>query len=196
MASATTIYNTFKADIASVITNSSSSGMSSLLSTASKASTLTVAAGCNREGKGSLRLQFYASAENITREIEGLPANGRRLQSTPCSVTDGTSVRPCAYKARQYLQLAHFPQVCQHCNTHCSIVSCLHCIVSLQVLSCTLMQLGENSSHLGVMPSGVSLAKSCSRACSAVCVLTLCVTASVATVNQGRLPCHSDELLV
>lgn len=55
---------------------------------------LTTAPGCARDDDGNLRLQFYASAANITREIDGLLASRRRLQSTPCSSTVGTTVRP------------------------------------------------------------------------------------------------------
>ncbi|KAL0020772.1 hypothetical protein WJX77_012245 [Trebouxia sp. C0004] len=60
--------------------------------TKSASTPLTTAPGCARDANGNLRLQFYANAENITREIDGLLASRRRLQSTPCSSTVGTSL--------------------------------------------------------------------------------------------------------
>ncbi len=87
------ISHAFEAEIATAISGSSSSVVSQL-STSSASSTLTVASGCARGDDGSVRVQFYVSAANITREIDGLLSSRRRLQSTPCSSTDGTSVSP------------------------------------------------------------------------------------------------------
>ncbi len=86
------VYSTLVETIAAIISTEDSSiavveGLFSSTST-----TLTTASGCARDDDGSLRVQFYASAQNITREIDGLLASRRRLQSTPCSSTDGTSV--------------------------------------------------------------------------------------------------------
>lgn len=91
------IYNNFAADIAATISNTSSS-TASQLSTASADSSFSVATGCARDSDGNLRVHFYVSAANITREIESLLAGGRRLRSTPCSSSDGTSVGPSCAK--------------------------------------------------------------------------------------------------
>lgn len=111
--SLTNIYNTFKEDLAATLSNTSSSATASLLSTAS-ATTLTLASECEREDDGSLRVQFYASAENITREVDGLLAGGRRLQSTPCSASDGTSVSV----------LPNLPLHCDHWAVLCCAALC------------------------------------------------------------------------
>lgn len=92
------ISQAYEAEIATTISGSSSSAASQL-STSSASSTLTVVSGCARGDDGSVRVQFYVSAANITREIDGLLSSRRRLQSTPCSSTDGTSVRPSNCKA-------------------------------------------------------------------------------------------------
>lgn len=92
-----TIYDNFAADIAATISNSSSS-TASQLSTASADTSFSVASGCARDSDGDLRVHFYVSAANITREIDGLLASRRRLQSTPCSSSDGTSVGPSCAK--------------------------------------------------------------------------------------------------
>ena len=85
------ISQAYEAEIATAISGSSSSAVSQL-STSSASSTLTVVSGCARGDDGSVRVQFYVSAANITREIDGLLSSRRRLQSTPCSSTYGTSV--------------------------------------------------------------------------------------------------------
>ncbi|KAL0024068.1 hypothetical protein WJX79_002467 [Trebouxia sp. C0005] len=85
------ISQAYEAEIATTISGSSSSAASQL-STSSASSTLTVVSGCARGDDGSVRVQFYVSAANITREIDGLLSSRRRLQSTPCSSTDGTSL--------------------------------------------------------------------------------------------------------
>ena len=87
-----TIYATFVEAVAAVISSEDSSEAELSSSTATSTTTLTTASGCARDDDGDLRVQFYVSAENITREIDGLLASRRRLQSTPCSTTDGTSV--------------------------------------------------------------------------------------------------------
>ena len=92
-AKATVISNAFLSTIRATITNTTSSkSTTSSASTASSTTSLTVADDCEREAEGSLQLRFYVSAENVTREIYGLLGAQRRLQSTPCSATDGTSV--------------------------------------------------------------------------------------------------------
>ena len=91
-----TIYATFVEAVAAVISSEDSSEAELSSSTATSTTTLTTASGCARDGDGDLRVQFYVSAENITREIDGLLASRRRLHSTPCSTTDGTSVSSVA----------------------------------------------------------------------------------------------------
>lgn len=92
-AKATVISNAFLSTIHATITNTTSSkSTTSTTSTASSTTSGTVADDCEREAQGSLQLRFYVSAENVTREIYGLPGAQRRLQSTPCSATDGVSV--------------------------------------------------------------------------------------------------------
>ena len=87
------IYTFLVEQIAAII--SSEESASAVVHGSGSASTpLTTAPGCARDDDGNLRLQFYASAENITREIDGLLASRRRLQSTPCSSIVGTTVRP------------------------------------------------------------------------------------------------------
>jgi hypothetical protein len=87
------IYSFLVEQIAAII--SSEESASAVVDGAKSASApLTTAPGCARDDDGKLRLQFYASAENITREIDGLLASRRRLQSTPCSSTVGTTVSP------------------------------------------------------------------------------------------------------
>lgn len=83
------ISHAYEAEIATAISGSSSSATSQL-STPSGSISLTVASGCARGDDGSVRVQFYVSAANITQEIDGLLPSRRRLQSTPCSSTDGT----------------------------------------------------------------------------------------------------------
>ena len=87
-----TIYATFVEAVAAVISSEDSSEAQLSSSATTSTTTLTTASGCARDDDGDLRVQFYLSAENITREIDGLLAGGRRLQSTPCSTTDGTTV--------------------------------------------------------------------------------------------------------
>lgn len=92
-AKARVISKAFLSTIYATITNTTSSGTTGTSTTTSfSATSLTVAAGCVREAKGTLRLHFYVSAENVKREVHSLPGAGRRLQSTPCSATDGASV--------------------------------------------------------------------------------------------------------
>ena len=87
------IYAFLVEQIAAIISTEESA--SAVVHGSGSASTLLATApGCARDDDGNLRLQFYASAENITREIDGLLASRRRLQSTPCSSTVGTTVRP------------------------------------------------------------------------------------------------------
>ncbi len=101
------ISHAYEAEIATAISGSSSSATSQL-STPSGSISLTVASGCARGDDGSVRVQFYVSAANITQEIDGLLPSRRRLQSTPCSSTDGTSVRPsnCSAACFDCLQTA------------------------------------------------------------------------------------------
>ncbi|DBA80580.1 TPA: hypothetical protein ACH3X1_007841 [Trebouxia sp. C0004] len=87
-----TIYSSFVKAIAAIL-GTGDSTVAALSSTAStSASTLTTASGCARDTDGDLKAQFYVSAHNITREIGGLLSGGRRLQSTPCSSTAGTTL--------------------------------------------------------------------------------------------------------
>ena len=87
------VSNTLLSTIYATITNTTSSmSTTPTTSTTSSTTSLTVAGGCVRESKGALQVSFYVSAENVTREIYGLPGARRRLQSTPCSATDGTLV--------------------------------------------------------------------------------------------------------
>ena len=88
-AKATVISNTFLSTIQATITNTSSAKTPASTPTTTS---LKVAAGCERESTGSLKLRFYVSKGNMTREVHGLPGARRRLQSTPCSATGGTSV--------------------------------------------------------------------------------------------------------
>lgn len=59
---------------------------------------LAVPSGCSRFSRGSLRVQFHVNASSSsTGERQGVTGSepqrrGRRLQSTPCSATGGTSV--------------------------------------------------------------------------------------------------------
>ena len=87
------IYTFLVEQIAAII-SSEESASAVVHSSGSAPTPLTTAPGCARDDDGNLRLQFYASAANITREIDGLLASRRRLQSTPCSSTVGTTVRP------------------------------------------------------------------------------------------------------
>ena len=84
------IYSTFAKAIAAIL----GTGDSNVAAVSSTASTLTTASGCARDTDGDLKVQFYVSADNITREIDGLQSGGRRLQSTPCSSSDGTTASP------------------------------------------------------------------------------------------------------
>ena len=87
------IYTFLVEQIAAII-SSEESASAVVHGSGSASSPLTTAPGCARDDDGNLRLHFYASADNITREIDGLLASRRRLQSTPCSSTVGTTVRP------------------------------------------------------------------------------------------------------
>lgn len=87
------IYTFLVEQIAAII-SSEESAAAVVQDSGSAPTPLTTAPGCARDDDGNLRLQFYASADNITREIDGLLASRRRLQSTPCSSTVGTTVRP------------------------------------------------------------------------------------------------------
>ena len=90
----TTVYKNFKTIIAQEA--GSSSGSVTSLTDKSSTSTsvvLVVTPGCGRDDSGYARLEFVISAENITKEEAGVEAR-RKLQSTPCSATDGATVSP------------------------------------------------------------------------------------------------------
>ncbi|KAL0024407.1 hypothetical protein WJX79_011128 [Trebouxia sp. C0005] len=88
-----TIYSTFAKAIAAILDTGDSTEAASSSTSSTTGTTLTTASGCARDTDGGLRVQFYVSADNITREIDGLLlSGGRRLQSTPCSATDGTTL--------------------------------------------------------------------------------------------------------
>ena len=100
------VYSTLVKAIAAAISTEDSSVAALNSLSSSTTTSLTTASGCARDDGGNLMVQFYASAANITREIDGLLASRRRLQSTPCSTTDGTSV--CSY---------HTPSTVALCRT-------------------------------------------------------------------------------
>jgi len=113
------IYSTFAKAIAATL-GTGDSTVAALSSTTS-ASTLSTASGCARDTDGGLRVQFYVSADNITREIDGLLSGGRRLQSTPCSSTDGTSASPlcvCVLQAHARSCLTIFQWQCNPTVTY------------------------------------------------------------------------------
>lgn len=99
------VYSTLVKAIAAAISTEDSSVAALDSLSSSTTTSLTTASGCARDDGGNLMVQFYASAENITREIDGLLASRRRLQSTPCSTTDGTSVG--SYRTPSNVALCH-----------------------------------------------------------------------------------------
>lgn len=88
------IYNNFQLSLAASVGTTSS--IESLLTPrrTTIATTLTTTPGCARTSGGGARLEFAISHSKIPREETGMAAR-RKLQSTPCSATDGTSVRHC-----------------------------------------------------------------------------------------------------
>ena len=56
-----------------------------------KLAVLTATPGCGRDATGYARLEFAVSYNNISKEGVGVAA-GRKLLTTPCSSTDGTTV--------------------------------------------------------------------------------------------------------
>ena len=91
----TTVYKNFQIVIAQEA-GSSSGSVTSLTDKGSTSTSvvLVVTPGCGRDDSGYARLEFAISAENITKEEAGVEAR-RKLQSTPCSATDGATVSSC-----------------------------------------------------------------------------------------------------
>ena len=85
------VYKNYQLSIAQTL----SSSTDSIQSLTDKGSTATVAlsttSGCGRDSSGSARLEFVVNYNNISAEEAGVGAK-RRMLSTPCSATDGTSV--------------------------------------------------------------------------------------------------------
>ena len=89
--SLTIMYTNFQLKIAATISTISS--IESLLSSGSKARSVAPATtpGCARTSLGAAGLQFAVSTYNSS-SAQAEAAGRRKLQSTPCTATDGTSV--------------------------------------------------------------------------------------------------------
>ena len=87
-----TIYQNFKVSLAQKISSSTGS-VKSLTDKGSSAKAVapTATLGCGRDSGGNARFVFVVSYDNITKEEDGVEAR-RRLLTTPCSATDGTTV--------------------------------------------------------------------------------------------------------
>ena len=131
------VYTNLVEIIAAIISTEDSSiaAVEGLLS--SSTIQLTTTSGCARDDDGSLRVQFYASAENITREIDGLLASRRRLQSTPCSSTDGTSVGFLAHKHHMFVLCFYTcvsSSICISTTSCCATLLLCGCPAALAVI--------------------------------------------------------------
>lgn len=89
-----------KLGIAQAISSTSSS-IKSLANKGGTSNVLTTSPGCGRDSKGNLRLGFVINHADIVEEEGGVEAR-RKLQSTPCSGTDGTTVGVDAHAFPSY----------------------------------------------------------------------------------------------
>ena len=86
------IYTNFELSIAKKISSTSGSANAALQSSSNTNTTLATAEDCRRDSSGDARFWFAVSHGNVSKETAGV-ASGRNLLSTPCSATDGTTVR-------------------------------------------------------------------------------------------------------
>ena len=117
------------------ITQAISSTSSSITSLSNKGGTsivLTTTPGCGRDSKGNLRLDFVINHADIVEEEGGVEAR-RKLQSTPCSGTDGTTVGV----------YAHAPP--SGAGNPCTVLFCSKPVRAMQVITIDLSSkwLGE-----------------------------------------------------
>lgn len=86
------MYKNYQLSIAQTLSSTTDS-TKSITDKGSSASTiaLSTTSGCGRDSSGHARLEFAVNYNNITTEEVGVGAK-RRMLSTPCSATDGTSV--------------------------------------------------------------------------------------------------------
>lgn len=83
------IYNQFQLSLAQAISGTTGAKSSTVRRSTSAA--MKAVPGCGRDSSGHARLSFSVSHANITVDAVNAGAK-RKLQSTPCSATDGTRV--------------------------------------------------------------------------------------------------------
>lgn len=108
------IYNQFRLSLAQAIRGTAAASQAAARSSAARRrSSVATVPSCGRDSSGHARLKFIVNQAVIGQHATGFGAK-RKLQSTPCSATDGTAVRLlmiCSYTA--------FLQLCLH-TTHCA----------------------------------------------------------------------------
>ena len=89
------IYNQFRLSLAQALSGTSGTFQAAAKSTTvrrSSSAAAKTAPGCGRDHSGHARLSFSISQVNFSVDAASAGAK-RKLQSTPCSATDGTAVR-------------------------------------------------------------------------------------------------------